>query len=378
MASVYCTANGIPVVSAKLTFPRIGTWVADLLVDTEQGLASSVVLEVGGLTLNGSVWRSGVAITRTQARVVGGARGLGATLKPRFYRQVPARIVLNDLLSEAGEKLAPSSDPALLSRTLAAWARFEAPASDCLRALVDDELVASWRVLPDGSVWVGAEQWPETSAPYTVISERPELGQVEIGCSGTLVLPGTTIGGRRVSHAIYVVDGENLRGTLSLDTRSDDGDRIRVALDAIVRQRTAWTVYLGQFPAAILAQNSDGTLELKPEDTRLPGLSRVPIRYGIPGVVAKVAAGGRVLVGFENGDPSRPVAELWDSASLVELSFAGGTKPVARSGDTVDLGTFVVAGSATLTWTPPGGGPPQTGTVIATGSIKGGAEKVKA
>jgi hypothetical protein len=104
----------------------------------------------------------------------------------------------------------------------------------------------------------------------------------------------------------------------------------------------------------------------------------VPIRYGIPGVVAKVAAGGRVLVGFENGDPSRPVAELWDNASLVELSFAGGTHAVAREGDSVDLGTFVVTGSASLTWTPPDGGVPQTGKVSATGTIKSGAEKVKA
>ncbi len=378
MANVYATANGIPVVSANLTFPRIGTWVADVLVDTDQGLAGAVELDIGGLVLKGSVWRSGVTITRTQARVVGGARGLGVQLKSRFYRQVPARIVLNDLLSEAGERLSSTSDPTLLSRNLSAWARFELPASDCLRALVDDELAACWRVLPDGSVWVGTEQWPETSAPYTVLGERRELGQVDVGCSGALVLPGTTIGGRRVSHAFYTVDASSLRGTLSVDTGTDDGDRIRAALDAFVRQRTAGTVYLGQFPAEILAQNSDGTLELRPEDSRLPGLSRVPIRYGLPGVVAKVAAGGRALMGFENGDPSRPVAELWDNASLVELSFAGGKQPVARNGDSVDLGTFTVAGSATLTWTPPGGGPPQTGAVIATGTIKGGSSQVKA
>ncbi len=56
----------------------------------------------------------------------------------------------------------------------------------------------------------------------------------------------------------------------------------------------------------------------------------------------------------------------------------GGTQVAAREGDPVDLGTFVVTGSASLAWIPPGGGPPQTGTVIATGSIKGGADKVKA
>ena len=64
--------------------------------------------------------------------------------------------------------------------------------------------------------------------------------------------------------------------------------------------------------ARVIAQNADYTLELKPEDDKWPGMSRVPIRFGLPGVQVRVKAGIRVLFTFEDGDPRRPIATEWD------------------------------------------------------------------
>lgn len=130
-------------------------------------------------------------------------------------------------------------------------------------------------------------------------------------------------------------------------------DRLKAALEAFVRQATARTDYLGIFGARVLSQNADGTLELKPDDARLPGLSRVPFRYGVPGVTATVAAGTRVGVEFEAGNPARPVVTLWELGSVTKLEvdassivFNGGSTPVAKEGSATTGHVHSVVGTA--------------------------------
>jgi hypothetical protein len=92
--------------------------------------------------------------------------------------------------------------------------------------------------------------------------------------------------------------------------------------------------FFAQYAATVIAQNADGTLELQPDDPRLPGLSGVPIRYGVPGLAAKVAPASRVLVGFEAGSPAHPIATVWESASIISLTFDGNPAtpmPIARA-----------------------------------------------
>ena len=48
-------------------------------------------------------------------------------------------------------------------------------------------------------------------------------------------------------------------------------------------------------------------------------MTGVPIQYGVPGIFAKVEPGARVLVGFEGGNPAKPIATVWESASISEL-----------------------------------------------------------
>ena len=114
-------------------------------------------------------------------------------------------------------------------------------------------------------------------------------------------------------------------------------DRLTGALRALIRSMFPRVDYYAIYPARVVSQNGDGSLELKPDDTRLPGLSMVPIRYGIPGVKVKVAPGARVLLGFAGGDPQQPVAELWESGTVIEMKVNGqmiilndGVLPIAR------------------------------------------------
>lgn len=167
-------------------------------------------------------------------------------------------------------------------------------------------------------------------------------------------------------------------------------DRFKASLEAFVTRLTAKYDLAALYECTVVTQNGDGSLDLRPDNQSIPGQSNVPIRYGIPGVQATVASGGRALLGWSACDPSKPFALVFDPATLtsltitaaskvvvnapdVELGGAGG-QPIARQGDavTVILQPFSIAGTCQ---TPSGAGtvtaplvPTAVSGVIAMGS----------
>lgn len=122
-------------------------------------------------------------------------------------------------------------------------------------------------------------------------------------------------------------------------------DRVKRGLVKLVQHLLRPTDYHAMYPARVESQNDEGNLDVVPDDSRLPGMTNVPIRYGIPGVTASVKTGSRVIIQFEGGNPQKPVATVWD-ASAVEYLIVGAeqtyigeksndAKPIAREGDTV-------------------------------------------
>lgn len=105
-------------------------------------------------------------------------------------------------------------------------------------------------------------------------------------------------------------------------------------------------------------QSQDGmTLDLKADDEKIAGngLGAVPLRTGVPGFTFEVAQGARVLLSFDNGDPSKPTAALFDPGSVISITFADGTQANARQGDLVVSGGV----GTVVTFAPvvPAGGP---------------------
>jgi len=145
---------------------------------------------------------------------------------------------------------------------------------------------------------------------------------------------------------------------------SADWDRVKGPLASFVRSLFPRLVYLGKWPSVVVQQSADGLLELRPDDESMPPLVGVPIRLGIPGASVKVASGSRVLLGFEQGDPRKPVAELWDASTATELRLNGatiilngGSASVARVGDSVSatpsMGVWIAGVSSVLHLAPP-------------------------
>lgn len=112
-----------------------------------------------------------------------------------------------------------------------------------------------------------------------------------------------------------------------------DGDRIRRALYAIIQAIMGRIDYLALYQAEVIRQDGQ-TVELRPLDTRMPDMADVPIWHGLPGIEVAVAKGAIVLLGFRDGDPTRPFAMLWQSETLTDVKLtASGKVEVSAGGD---------------------------------------------
>lgn len=88
----------------------------------------------------------------------------------------------------------------------------------------------------------------------------------------------------------------------------------------MVRASAPRAAYNGIYRGVVVAQSGQ-TVDLKVDDPRLPGMSALPIQVGLPGATVEMAAGARMLVAFENGDPSKPIALLWAGAQARRISL---------------------------------------------------------
>lgn len=209
----FASVSGAAVISGAVTLPLVGAWVADVRLDSREAIEGAVELRLGdALELHGTVVSGGVHAGAAYARIVGGKGKFAASLPARYYRDVPARIPISDALTEAGEALSSSSDAGLLDAWLPLWTRTAGRASDALGALVEAAGGGAFRVLPDGSVWVGQDDWkPAPRFDFVVIDEHPSERRVEIATEEPKLLPGVTFLDRRVSTVRHLLSPEAFR-----------------------------------------------------------------------------------------------------------------------------------------------------------------------
>lgn len=343
------TANEVDVLSGSISMPLEGVWSADLVLDQPDGSGFSagtqVSISAGGLSLSGVVApdRTGSFLDAVHVRVLGGRGGLSGLATPRAYVQPGAyvRDVLSGLLGAAGETLAASSDATFQATNLLAWSVFRVPVSQALEALIGAVSPGlHWRVLADGTVWVGAESWPAAAYDYELLVHDPAQQTYELGVESPAIVPGVTIDGLgQVSRVEHLIEANSMRTRVYVS----DADRsIKAAVYSLARQAVAGVDYFALYDAKVISQ-SGNSLDLQPLDSRLPGFGGVPLRIGIPGVTATVQPGCVVRLGWDRGDPQRPFCCLFDaSATALSLSLSAnsitlnnGTLPVARQTDTV-------------------------------------------
>lgn len=334
-------ANGLSLIEGALHVPRVGAWRAELELDgsDESKATGKVTLVAGDTTWAGTSVEVGTFVGRVKVRIVGGAAGLAKATKPRFYNSMPARVIIADLLTEGGEALSTTSDATKLGTILPFWTRHAGTVSEGLENVLA-ELGAVWRVLADGTIWIGTETWP-TASPANVIVEHeaPENSQVIFSSDSPSLVPGTTFLSRKVGRVEHSISPGKTRTTATFEVGdgSASADPMRAAIGTIVRQETKHVDFFAVRAGQVISQNDDYTLELKLDDPDFPGMSKIPIAYGVPGIKAKVKKGARVHVEFAEGSPTKPRAVVVDSDNTIELHVTSADVKIAGAGDFVAL-----------------------------------------
>lgn len=171
----YLQFNQTPVASGLLTIPRVGRPTAELLLagDRPPDPGSRALLRFeDGTAYQMTVRQSGLRNGFVEVLLVGGADKMQANLPSKDYQGVPASLVVRDLLIEAGETPGHIDLPTVLVR----WVRMAGPAHAALHHVMARLPERAWRILPDGTVWAGAEAWPEGPANAVVADSAPARG----------------------------------------------------------------------------------------------------------------------------------------------------------------------------------------------------------
>lgn len=347
MNRVPITIDGNRVLSMQMDIPRVGVWSAVAQVDALEPVSGRVDLVVGGRTWKGTVTSGGDVADNVTVRVVGGAGGFGAVVPARFFANVPLRVPLADALSAAGETLSATSDPSLTSAVLPFWSTRQTTLGEALASMLSAVGGPAWRVLPDGSVWLGRETWPAfTPEGVTTLVGNDPVSQVRTyGLEDLSVLPGMTLDGYRISHVTIRATAEATHVDVWAEPASETGfSRMLAALVALILRLVGPRLdYLARYPATVNEQVGD-VLSLTPDDPRMPPMVGVPIR-GLPGVRVTVHPGARCNVGFDRGDPSRFYATDFEPSALKDITVKS-TGTVTVDAPHINLGDGAASGIA--------------------------------
>lgn len=213
------SANGIDGAEARVVLPRIGAWHLDATLNASDGIAEGdvVTVTIGAETILRPLVLVGTA-TRAQAfedalrvRVVAGAGGLGSTAAAKFYQGAQLRLVLADLLAAAGETQSSTIDAGLLGILLSNWSTFARSVGVELATLLSvAPAETAWRMLADGTLWIGAETWPDAALVYETHDRDPRRDRITLGVESPTLLPGSTLDGERIGDVEHLVTAEHV------------------------------------------------------------------------------------------------------------------------------------------------------------------------
>jgi hypothetical protein len=190
------------VLSGRIHLPARGAWWASLQLDSQTAPAGAFTVSFPSLSLSGAVIKSGVFCDVAHAQIVGGVGGLGGTLTPAAYQNAQLRDPLEAIMNQSGEVLSSTVNSSILSVQLNAWTLVASTAARAIDELCGAAAAAlgqavTWRVLSDGTIWLGQETWPSQELPdgSDLLDAFPAEGRYVIGAESPSLLPGVAVNG---------------------------------------------------------------------------------------------------------------------------------------------------------------------------------------
>ena len=178
----------------------------------------------GGLQLHGVVAISTVYQDSTWVRVVGG-RGTPGAMVATAYAGALLRDPLGAIADAGGESIDATSTASVLGLSLSRWdiAGAMGPALDALADEAQRQAggVVSWRFLPSGALWFGAETWPTLALPAGDVVQDPAqlLRLFPLAVETPTIVPGVELEDiGRVRYVSHQIGGEGVRSLVTLWT----------------------------------------------------------------------------------------------------------------------------------------------------------------
>lgn len=194
--------NDAGVLRGVIRLPLKRAWTAELVLDIATPPSGKVVLAaVDGLALHGAVVFAGEQLDAAHVLLVGGAGGLNK-IASGTWRQGQVRDPLDAIAKACGESLSSAIAGDVSSAQVPFWSIVEKPGALLLDELMGfaSELTSKdvhWRILTDGTVWCGAEDWPKVKLldGDDVLDFFPSERRYVIGPTTPSLLPGVDLDG---------------------------------------------------------------------------------------------------------------------------------------------------------------------------------------
>jgi hypothetical protein len=210
-----------------------------------------------------------------------------------------------------------------------------------------------------------------------VLDELAEAGRLTLGGDTLGILPGQTLALRgrdpvRVGCVEHRATADDLQTVVLAEPTATERGGLLAALERLLGRLSRRVDYAAMYPARVVAQRGDGTLDLVPDSARVAPCQGVPYRT-LRGLSVEVSAGARVLLGYEGADPARPYALAWELGSATTVRVNGGSARAAREGDSVSV--TIPAGAVLVS--SPGGPIPSPAPITLTGTITSGTTALR-
>jgi hypothetical protein len=377
--------NGRNVMNMQLHVPNIGPWFAEFDLEDDAPLSGRATVQIGPLTLSGTVDTS-AADQQRHARVVAGGAGWAQSVPEKHYQndaQVKARTVAEDAARLVGETIGVFIP--VKERVGAHYVRQSGAAS---RALEDVIGATPWWVDYEGVTRVGPRASSSVDAKaYQVLAYDPrervitlhvdDLTKVGIGS----VLSNGLDGPHTVRDLEVTIRRDEMRIVVWCGEQDGARGRLEGLLVAIARKALDGKLF-GKYRYRFVAMAGERfELQAARKGAGVPDLVRVSQVPGIAGAHSQPSEGAEVYVEFVEGDRSQPIVTGFvgaDGSGFVpERLTLGGVSGAnaARQGDNVEVLLPPAIFSGTI------GGAPATGVLTfpltkTLGSITGGSSKV--
>lgn len=313
--------------SVRLVMPGRGVWTADVEFDLDvTGVLPSgrLPLTIGDAALVCTVdpTASGKKGENGAARVLGGGGGWAKTVDALALHS-DAGVFSTTVLTLTGASVGELVTDLVPKRLGVDYVRPEGPASSVLEGL-------EWYVDASGVTFVGPRP-PRPIDPTSIdILDWDPLQRVASFSCDEIVWPGSVLvhpewGILSVRDVEQTFDDSGARGTAWC--HDAPVSKLALMLDALIRARSG-RAHLERYRYRIFAQGPDGRLLLQSadRDAGIPDVLMIEQWPGLPGVdVASSLAlpGSEVILGFRNGDPSKPFVDAYQAGTAPPLVVHG-------------------------------------------------------